>query len=232
MTTSFRWRGDFDNAELNALHTEAFETRIYDQPEWNWKALVHQHSLGWVVARDDTTLVGFVNVIWDGLVHAWIQARWLPRRHATGDRDPIGSGRRCGGSRCRCEWLHVDFHDHLRTFYHRRLRIRSHQRWSDRPSPTGADRSPSAFSVHPRAGRRGRPVLSERACARPWRRPLRWSNRGRSSAGRAPALQAGGRRFESARLHGLIQAVTRRIDPRAGRVRAALDAGRPLANHR
>jgi hypothetical protein len=32
-----------------------------------------------------------------------------------------------------------------------------------------------------------------------------WSeSRGRSSAGRAPALQAGGRRFESARLHQLV----------------------------
>ena len=35
--------------------------------------LVAAHSLGWVVARDGAELVGFVNVLWDGLVHAWIQ---------------------------------------------------------------------------------------------------------------------------------------------------------------
>jgi hypothetical protein len=35
---------------------------------------VHRHSLGWVAARrDDEELVGFVNLFWDGLVHAWIQ---------------------------------------------------------------------------------------------------------------------------------------------------------------
>jgi hypothetical protein len=30
------------------------------------------HSLGWVVARDGAELVGFVNVAWDGGVHAFV----------------------------------------------------------------------------------------------------------------------------------------------------------------
>ena len=67
------WRGDFDNAEVNELHAEAFGTRVFDASEWDWLALVHEHSLGWVTARDHETLVGFVNVVWDGQVHAWLQ---------------------------------------------------------------------------------------------------------------------------------------------------------------
>ena len=55
------------------MHAEAFGTRVFDESEWNWAELVHQHSLGWVVARDGTILVGFVNILWDGLVHAWLQ---------------------------------------------------------------------------------------------------------------------------------------------------------------
>lgn len=68
------WRGEFQNAEVNALHAEAFETRVFDEAEWNWETLVPRHSLGWVVARDEQgSQVGFVNVLWDGLVHAWLQ---------------------------------------------------------------------------------------------------------------------------------------------------------------
>ncbi len=70
---TYEWRGGFDNVEVNALHAEAFETRVFDESEWNWVRLVAEHSLGWVVAREDGDLVGFVNVVWDGLVHAWIQ---------------------------------------------------------------------------------------------------------------------------------------------------------------
>jgi hypothetical protein len=46
---------------------------VFDESEWNWVELVHRHSLGWVVARDGSELAGFVNVLWDGLVHAWLQ---------------------------------------------------------------------------------------------------------------------------------------------------------------
>ncbi len=67
------WRGPFENGELNALHAAAFETRVYSDEEWNWRELVERHSLGWVVARDHVGLAGFANVVWDGLVHAWIQ---------------------------------------------------------------------------------------------------------------------------------------------------------------
>jgi GNAT superfamily N-acetyltransferase len=70
---TFEWRGSFTNDEVNRLHAEAFETRVYDESEWNWRRLTIAHSLGWVVSRRDGNLVGFVNVLWDGLVHAWLQ---------------------------------------------------------------------------------------------------------------------------------------------------------------
>src|SRR4051812_17905423 len=69
----FNWRGDFSNGEIHALHAEAFDTRLYDESEWNWVDLCARHSLGWVVAREGDRFVGFVNVVWDGLVHAYLE---------------------------------------------------------------------------------------------------------------------------------------------------------------
>jgi GNAT superfamily N-acetyltransferase len=114
----YEWRGAFGNDEINALHAEAFATRVFDESEWNWRDLVSAHSLGWVVARDDGVLVGFVNVLWDGLVHAWIQDTMVAasaRGRGVGTRVVAlaTDGARAAG----CEWLHVDFDDHLRDFY-------------------------------------------------------------------------------------------------------------------
>jgi GNAT superfamily N-acetyltransferase len=115
----YEWRGDFTTAELNGLHAEAFETRIYDESEWNWLAQVQGHSLGWVTARAaDGMLLGFVNVPWDGVVHAWIQDTMVARsaRHR-------GIGRRVvevaveEARKAGCDWMHVDFEDDLRPFY-------------------------------------------------------------------------------------------------------------------
>ncbi|NMP25029.1 hypothetical protein [Sulfobacillus harzensis] len=39
--------------------------------DYEWKAQLHR-SLGWVTARCDNRLVGFVNVAGDGGVHAFI----------------------------------------------------------------------------------------------------------------------------------------------------------------
>jgi GNAT superfamily N-acetyltransferase len=77
------------------------------------------HSLGWVVARDDgARLVGFVNVLWDGLVHAWIQDVMVAtdaRGHDIGTR--LVHEARTHATAAGCEWLHVDFEDDLRPFY-------------------------------------------------------------------------------------------------------------------
>ncbi len=119
MATNYTWRGEFTSTELNELHAEAFETRVFGDDEWDWRRQVDQHSFGWVVARDHRgRLVGFVNVVSDGLVHAWIQDVMVS---VSGRRRGIGQGvvttatdavRGAG-----YEWLHVDFGDDLKAFY-------------------------------------------------------------------------------------------------------------------
>jgi hypothetical protein len=73
MTPQVAWRGPLPHDEVHRLHAEAFQTRLSTADEWDWEQLVAAHSLGWVVARQGPDLVGFANVLWDGLVHAWIQ---------------------------------------------------------------------------------------------------------------------------------------------------------------
>jgi GNAT superfamily N-acetyltransferase len=119
VSITYAWREDVTNAEMNALHAEAFDTRVYDETEWDWVEQLRGHSLGWATARDEAgTLVGFVNVPWDGLVHAWIQDTMVAsaaRRRGIGVKLvalAVEEARRAG-----CEWMHVDFDDHLRPFY-------------------------------------------------------------------------------------------------------------------
>jgi ribosomal protein S18 acetylase RimI-like enzyme len=112
---TYEWRGDFDNVELNALHAEAFNHRPLDD---DWRAQVETHSLGWVCAREGHELVGFVNVLWDGGVHAFLLDTMVAEkagRQGVGTRlVEVAVGETRGTA---CEWLHVDFDDHLREFY-------------------------------------------------------------------------------------------------------------------
>lgn len=115
MTPTYSWRGAFTNEELNVLHAEGFGTRVRDD---DWVGQVERWSLGWVTARDGERLVGFVNVAWDGGVHAFIldtvtakdvRRQGIGRRLVEIARDEArGAG---------CEWLHVDFDDELSRFY-------------------------------------------------------------------------------------------------------------------
>lgn len=118
LMTNCTWRGEFNNDEVNALHAQAFKTRIFTSDEWDWKALVEGHSLGWVVARDGDVLVGFVNVAWDGFVHAWLQDTMVA---ATAGRRGIGTqlvaAARDAARGAGCEYLHVDFEPYLTSFY-------------------------------------------------------------------------------------------------------------------
>jgi len=114
VTISYEWRGDFDNAALSALHAEGFGAG----QDIDWRGRVRRHSLGWVCARQAGDLVGFVNVIWDGGVHAVILDTVVAQaaRHrgvGTGLVEEAAREARAAG----CEWLHVDFEDHLAGFY-------------------------------------------------------------------------------------------------------------------
>jgi GNAT superfamily N-acetyltransferase len=115
MTISYDWREPFDNHEVGALHAAGFG---YEPSGYDWWAQVSRHSLGWVCARDGGRLVGFVNVAWDGSGHAFILDTVVA---ADARRLGVGTGlvdeavRRA--SAAGCQWLHVDFEEHLRDFY-------------------------------------------------------------------------------------------------------------------
>lgn len=116
MPVEYTWRGSFDNAEVQALHAEGFG---HAPLEDDWQGQIERWSLGWVCARDGDELVGFVNVAWDGATHAFILdtlVRSHVRRQGIGERlvALAAEGARTAG----CEWLHVDFDDHLRPFYY------------------------------------------------------------------------------------------------------------------
>ena len=111
----YEWRGHFANADVNEVHAEAFWHPLRDD---DWWAQVNRHSLGWVCARQDGRLVGFVNVAWDGGVHAFVLDPVVAiavQRQGVGRRlvaVAVEHARSAG-----CEWLHVDFDEHLRPFY-------------------------------------------------------------------------------------------------------------------
>lgn len=75
-------------------------------------------SLAHVGAYDGTTLVGFVNVAWDGGIHAFILDTCVDpdfRRQGIASRlvERAAEVARARGAR----WLHVDFEPHLESFY-------------------------------------------------------------------------------------------------------------------
>lgn len=111
----FEWRGAFENKELNALHAECFAHALCDD---DWWTQVNHFSLGWVSMRIGGALAGFVNVAWDGGVHAFLLDTMVTsslrrKGHAARLVEEAVTHARVSG----CEWLHVDFDPHLRDFY-------------------------------------------------------------------------------------------------------------------
>ncbi len=115
VTITYEWRGTFDNTELNTLHAEGFGHALLTH---DWWTQVNRHSLGWICAREGDELVGFVNVAWDGAIHTFVLDPLVIarlRRHGVGTKLIAVAAREARGAGC--EWLHVDFADHLRPFY-------------------------------------------------------------------------------------------------------------------
>jgi len=110
----YRWRGPLTDGELNVL-TEAHG----GQGEAGWWDQVRPHSLGWVTARlDDGSLIGFVNVAWDGGDHAFlIDTKVASAYQRRGIATEIVRRATIHARAAGCEWLHVDFEDHLVPFY-------------------------------------------------------------------------------------------------------------------
>jgi ribosomal protein S18 acetylase RimI-like enzyme len=116
VSIAYEWRGTFANPELESLHGEGFD---HDPgPDIDWRGQLHRHSLGWVCAREDAKLVGFVNVPWDGSSHAFILDTVVAGTHRhRGVGTELVAVAAHEAATAGCEWLHVDFEHHLQAFY-------------------------------------------------------------------------------------------------------------------
>jgi ribosomal protein S18 acetylase RimI-like enzyme len=101
------------NEELELLFAAA-----WGGGKGNYAGMVLPRSLVHVGAFADNQLVGFVNVAWDGDVHAFLLDTTV---HPDFQRQGIATSlvrRAADLSRERgAEWLHVDFDPHLEGFY-------------------------------------------------------------------------------------------------------------------
>ncbi|ONH32957.1 GNAT family N-acetyltransferase [Pseudofrankia asymbiotica] len=101
------------DAELNELFDSSWPDR-----EPSSYAPVLARSLTWIAARRAGRLVGFVNVVGDGGVHAFVLDTTVhpdERRQGLGIRlvRAAAAEARARGA----EWLHVDYEPHLEPFY-------------------------------------------------------------------------------------------------------------------
>ncbi|GAA5611290.1 GNAT family N-acetyltransferase [Streptomyces platensis] len=106
-------RPDLTDAELNELFAASWPTH---QPTVFAAKL--SRSLAWIAARRGSRLVGFVNIVGDGGVHAFILDTTVhpdERRKGLGIRlvRAAANEARTRGA----EWLHVDYEPHLESFY-------------------------------------------------------------------------------------------------------------------
>jgi predicted N-acetyltransferase YhbS len=102
-----------ENAVLNELFSSAWG-KLYNV---DFTAQLNA-ALCYVCAFDDSKLIGFVKLISDAGVHAFLLD---PSVHADYKRRGIGQelvARAVAFAEERgCEWVHVDFDDHLEPFY-------------------------------------------------------------------------------------------------------------------
>jgi ribosomal protein S18 acetylase RimI-like enzyme len=107
------WRGPLTDAELVELvdsHGGRSAAGWWDQ--------IRPHSLGWVSARTGGTLVGFVNVAWDGGDHAFLlDTKTRGERQRRGIGTAVVRVATHHAKAAGCEWLHVDFEPDLVAFY-------------------------------------------------------------------------------------------------------------------
>ena len=79
---------------------------------------VLRRSLAYICAYDKERLVGFVNVAWDGGVHAFILDTTVhPDYQRQGVATELVRRATAEAQRAGCHWLHVDYEPHLHAFY-------------------------------------------------------------------------------------------------------------------
>jgi ribosomal protein S18 acetylase RimI-like enzyme len=116
MTVGLAVRFPVDDASLSALHARAFGgDPVHVEP---WAARLERHALTWVGAFDGAKLVGFVQVAWDGGAHAFVLDTMVdPQAQGRGIGTTLVAAATAEARAAGCEWLHVDFEDHLTGFY-------------------------------------------------------------------------------------------------------------------
>jgi GNAT superfamily N-acetyltransferase len=109
----YRLSPKIDNAAMNTLFSLAWENHSPSDFERQL-----QHSLLWLCAYDADLLVGFVNVAWDGGIHAFLLDTTV---HPDYQRRGIGKALVIQAAQAakerNIEWLHVDYEPHLESFY-------------------------------------------------------------------------------------------------------------------
>jgi GNAT superfamily N-acetyltransferase len=110
----YRWRGPVTDVEIVAL-----VTAHGGRAAAGWWDQIRPHSLGWVTARQpDGDLVGFVNVAWDGGDHAFLlDTKVASENQRQGIATALVGHAVLHTKAAGCEWLHVDFEEHLTAFY-------------------------------------------------------------------------------------------------------------------
>jgi GNAT superfamily N-acetyltransferase len=111
---AYRWRATVDDAEVDALHADAFgETAA----TYQWRRS-RPLSLGWVTASKEGRLVGFANVAWDGNSHAFLlDVAIAPDLQRSGIGSHVVARALEEALKGGCEWIHVDYEKHLSGFY-------------------------------------------------------------------------------------------------------------------
>ena len=123
MTITYGWRAGFADAELDALHAEGFG---YAPQGIEWSARLDRHSVGWVCAHRDDRLIGFVNVVGDGGVHAFLVDTVVAQEaRGLGVGTALVAAAVAGSRAAGCRWLHVDYEPHLARFYQEACGFRS-----------------------------------------------------------------------------------------------------------
>jgi GNAT superfamily N-acetyltransferase len=112
-----------DDAVLSALHARAFggdPARVGP-----WASRLSRHALTWIGAFGDGSLTGFVQVAWDGGAHAFVLDTMVdPSARGLGIGTALVAAATAEARAAGCEWLHVDFEDHLTGFYLERNNFR------------------------------------------------------------------------------------------------------------
>jgi ribosomal protein S18 acetylase RimI-like enzyme len=103
------------NKELNELFANAWGD---DEPT-DFRPIL-KRSLAFICAYCDKRLIGFVNLAWDGGIHAFILDTTV---HKEFRRRGIGlklvKQAETEAQKRRIQWLHVDFEPHLQSFYYK-----------------------------------------------------------------------------------------------------------------